>query len=249
MYSKQNRSLRCVYTEIGRNIFYRFFVGLLWNTNGSEETHPPLSLAARKGVLWLCFGLLRLLYQPRVALYEFLIPLVLAHRLQKVFPMPMCHRSTVVCWFWERRRGGKSGVSEGCPFLFRRNTLGVSPTRLVPVAHDNGESDARGLHESNLVLEEGVQIVRTYLWLPVDDVVADILQAGHRAEGADDDDEGRGGLVRHRDAILRALQTLPHTPLNTPPGCSLIWFQNLQTNVSHEILRGSQQREEREGGY
>ena len=91
--------------------------------------------------------------------------------------------------------------------------------------------------------------MRAYLWLPVDDVVADILQAGHRAEGADDDDEGRGGLVRHRDAILRALQTLPHTPLNTPPGCSLIWFQNLQTNVSHEILRGSQQREEREGGY
>ena len=99
MYSKQNRSLRCVYTENGRNIFYRFFVGLLWNTNGSEETHPPLSLAARKGVLWLCFGLLRLLYQPRVALYEFLVPLVLAHRLQKVFPMPMCHRSTEVCWF------------------------------------------------------------------------------------------------------------------------------------------------------
>ena len=25
VYSKQNRSLRCVYTEIGRNIFYRFF--------------------------------------------------------------------------------------------------------------------------------------------------------------------------------------------------------------------------------
>ena len=90
VYSKQNRSLRCVYTEIGRNIFYRFFVGLLWNTNGSEETHPPLSLATRKGVLWLCFGLLRLLYQPRVALYEFLIPLVLAHRLRKVSPIPMC---------------------------------------------------------------------------------------------------------------------------------------------------------------
>lgn len=108
VYSKQNRSLRCVYTEIGRNIFYRFFVGLLWNTNGSEETHPPLSLAARKGVLWLCFGLLRLLYQPRVALYEFLIPLVLAHRLQKVFPMPMCHRSTVVCWFGNNGGAGKA---------------------------------------------------------------------------------------------------------------------------------------------
>ena len=54
--------------------------------------------------------------------------------------------------------------------------------------------------------------MRAYLWLPVDDVVADILQAGHRAEGADDDDEGRGGLVRHRDAILRALQLSPTLP-------------------------------------
>ena len=51
--------------------------------------------------------------------------------------------------------------------------------------------------------------MRAYLWLPVDDVVADILQAGHRAEGADDDDEGRGGLVRHRDAILQLSPTLP----------------------------------------
>ena len=131
--------------------------------------------------------------------------------------------------------GREKRRQRGMPFPLRRNTLGVSPTRWVPVAHDNGESDARGLQEHNLVLEEGVQIVRTYLWLPVDDVVADILQAGHRAEGADDDDEGRGGLVRHRDAILRALQTLPHTP-----GCSLIWFQkNLQNNVSHEMPSNS----------
>ena len=140
VYSKQNRSLRCVYTEIGRNIFYRFFVGLLWNTNGSEETHPPLSLAARKGVLWLCFGLLRLLYQPRVALYEFLIPLVLAHRLQKVFPMPMCHRSTVVCWFWETTEGREKRRQRGMPFP-------LSHKRVKRLAHPVGTRGARQRRE------------------------------------------------------------------------------------------------------
>ena len=139
MYSKQNRSLRCVYTEIGRNIFYRFFVGLLWNTNGSEETHPPLSLAARKGVLWLCFGLLRLLYQPRVALYEFLIPLVLAHRLQKVFPMPMCHRSTEVCWFGNDGGAGKAASA--------RDALSSSQKHVGRLAHPVGTRGARQRRE------------------------------------------------------------------------------------------------------
>ena len=86
--------------------------------------------------------------------------------------------------------------------------------------------------------------MRACLWLPVDDVVADILQAGHRAEGADDDDEGRVTLG-HRDAILRAPNS-PHTPLNTPPGCSLIWFKTYKRTSLTKFL-GEACGEEREG--
>ena len=137
MYSKQNRSLRCVYTEIGRNIFYRF-VGLLWNTNGSEETHPPLS-SPPVSVLWLaldCFAS----SISRASRSMICIPLVLAQA-AKVFPiiLPQVDRGVLV----GNNGGAGKAASARMPRLFRTNALSVSPTRWVPVAHDNGESDER----------------------------------------------------------------------------------------------------------
>ena len=53
-----------------------------------------------------------------------------------------------------------------------------------------------------------------YLWLAVNDLVPEVLDSRHRAEGSDDDDERRRGLVRHP-----SLSLLP-CPLSLSLSCS-----------------------------